>query len=844
MPWIGLKLTAQFASSAMKKLRYTLLVVVALCIYNPIADTVLAQQRVTDSASVNDPLEQARQFIRKKRYADAYDLLQSVREQYGNQHEWMRLTVEVDDYFVRAKGRSLLFPIDRLTYKVKVTPNDSKTRYELVDALMQSGRFYEAEEHLEGQRYINAQDPEYLRRKNDMATRKASLTSQKIAQLQAKVAANPRDGQALRELAYFEAVSGSRDAALATYQRALTVSSDPELRYEYADLLMSMERYDMALPEVEALIAARPTNLKYKNLYASITLFSGKVTDKTEQYLMEALRSETCNVDILANMSLLKVYQGKLDEADQYARRAQTCVGSGFSGRLEQLDQLIAESKRTGGRGIGAVSAANVELERARQLSREQKYFDAADAFELYFRKGGPVKKEILAEMANAIADGGDPESAIGVLQRALVEQYDPELVLRIAQLRYDMNDYAGAIAVLEELMDRGHKQKEAYRLLGDAYAKARWFGKSREAYNMALAYSPDDPDLRQRIGWATPGVGKSGSYDYAALLIPFVRGISAKGFETTYEALAMGISSQVTLPIPVVLTAGFTSGGNKGTAFQSRPGISDPIKNPDGDKPLGYGDTWYNQVSLGAFIDLTKPEPYRFYGHNYSNRIAAEGGLVDYAGGRTVPFGAIRYYHQTKNVFRLSLGAERQEGSTALWSPAGAQNELVLYQLGGDLGTPHGQKLLFNAAYSYNIAKDKFGENKGMSIGGDLGYKTFRNSWIGASYYTINYDNKVNFYFSPTNWSYQEVMAWLLHEREMAEKYYVRFKVGPGMLLNNDFAFGRGELDVIYKFAPNIGIGLMGRITQSFRYRNKLETNPYNTYQILVGGVNFYWTL
>lgn len=835
MPWIGNN-HRQTDSVVMKYNRLFFILVLALGLTGIAQEQVIAQDRDGATMGTNDPLAKASQLIRAKRYADAYDLLQSVRETHGKNREWVRLMVEADDYFVRAKGRSLLFPIDRLIYKVTLNPSDSQTRYELVDKLLAAGRFYEAELYLDGQRFVNDKDPQYLQRRDQMASRKASLTAEKIAQLKAKLATKPNDAQTLRELAYFTQISGDVEAAIGYYRQALSAMNDPEIRYELAELLMAKERYKEAMPEVEALVNSRPRNAKYKNLYASVTLFGNMVNDKTEQYLNEALQAEPNNVDMLANMSLLKVYQGKIAEADTYARRAQTAESGAHNARLDQLDTLIAEFKRTGG---GVATLYGMDLEKARQFVRENKFFEGADAFEMYFRHGGPVTKQVLTEMGNAIASGGDPESAIGVLQRANQLEYDPQIVLRMAQLRYDMNDYAGTITILEELHERSSKTVGSLTLLGDAYAKAKWFVKAREAYNMGIALAPDNVGLRDRLGWATP-VSSRGN-DFAALLIPFARGISSRGFETRYDAFATGVSSQITLPIPVVLTANFTSGGSKGTAYQNRPGVD--IKDPSGD-PLGYSDTWYNQVGLGAFVDFSKPLPYQFNGQNYTNRLVVEGGLVDYAGGRTTSFGVARLYHQTPNVLRVTLGAEVNEGAQALWTPSGAQNELRLTQFSGEIGTPYGHRLLVNAGYALNQVKDKFGENKGNAIWGDLGYKTFPHAWVGASYYTLNYDNRVNFYFSPTENSYQEGMIWGLYEKEMAQQYYVRIKAGPGVLINNDFLFGRGELDTIYKFRSNVGFGLMFRTTQSLRYRNKRTTNPYNTYSILVGGVSFYWTL
>lgn len=849
----------------MKKFTYTAFLFVALFSVSAMSARASETNVLHATAKVahRDEFDHVRQLIRAKRYEEAYQILVGMQNQYANNHEWMQLMVQVDDYFVTKTRKSRLYDIDKLAYKVAILPTDSDSRYKLIDRLMEVGRFDEAEQFLKGQQAINANDPQYTSRMQSMAQRKASMTAQKIAQLNSQLQSKPNDPQLLRELAYFQHVGGDDQSAIANYSKAIQAAPrDQDIRYEYADLLMSIQRYDEAMREVEALLQQDSNSTRFKNLYASITLFSGKTTDRTEQYLQDALRAESTNLDVIANLALLRVYQGRLDEADQLARRAQTIAGSAYVARLEELDTLIARARKD---GVAVGNKYDNILETARQLFREKKYFDAADKYEEYFKFTGQTNKGILMEMADAIFLGGDGTSAIGVLQRALEEGYDAQLALRIAQIRYDMNDFSGTIAVLEEMMDRGTKTPDGLMLLGDAYSKAKWFDKARMLYQEAAELSPDNEAIKMRLNWTRATGSKGDAYDYVALLIPSVTGVHAEGFETHYNRISMGVNTQVTLPIPVVLTAAFTSHGVDGTRFQRRPGLPNSDLKPTTPNPtvpcnrkfnlfnspststIPCAEEWFNQVSLGAFIDLTKPLPYHFHRSNYTNRIAAEGGIYDYSGGRTAPFGSVRFYHQTPSKFYATLGASVDEGTIALWAPAGADQKLQLRQLSAELGTAPGARIRANAGFSYNVVKDNFSalttDNTGINARADLGFRVGKNTYLGAGYFTINYDHTTDFYFSPTNYSYQESELFLLHEREKANKFFTRLKGSVGALLNTNFAFARGEMDLIYKFRPNIGLGINARFSEAFRYRGKTN-QTYNTYTIGMGGLSFYWTL
>lgn len=806
-----------------------------------------------------DPFARVRQLIQRRKFSDAYDLLEAMRTQYGHTNEWVRLMLQCDDFFVNNTRQRLsrLYPIDKLTYQLQLDTANSMLRYKLVDALMQVGRFYEAEQTLKAQYYINANDPEYLSRMQNFQNQKRALAAQKVNELEVRSRLNPNDLDALRQLAAMYQVVGDNNGATRTYATALQIAGgNTDLRYEYALFLMSSAQYDLAIQETEALLRFQPNNAKFKNLYASSTLFSGKVDARTETYLNEALAADSRNVDILANLALLKIYQCKFADAENFTRRAQTYVQSDYVQRLEELDRLIAQGKLDPNACSNASAGDSnyLMLDQARQFHQQGRYFEAADMFEMYFSKSGKVNQGLLIEMANAIQAGGDATSAISVLQRAQLEGYSADVAMRMAQMRYDMGDYAGTKQVLDQLITV-QSSPDALILLGDASAKMGMFVAAKSAYMQALAYG-ERPDIRQRIAWTEKG---GTGYDYTALVIPSVQLVRAKGFDTAYSRNTYGLNTQVTLPIPVVLTAGYASHGIVGTRYVQRPGFQTNYNAGGATNPCAGVETsipcveeWFNQSSLGAFWDITKPTRSKFYRDNYTNRLSLEGGLYDYSGGRTASYYVAKFMHRKPGQFRAVLGSELNEGTISLWAPAGAYDKLQLWQHDLTLSSDHLEsrsrfRWLLNGAYgTIKDALSSVGfqqENHSLSGRAEVGVRVGKHSYVGVEGSAVSYDYTTNYYFSPTDWNYQEYGLWLEGYRERA-KGFLRLRPSVGLIGNSDFGYGRLDLDFLHYFRSNMALGLNGRAGYAYRYQNRQTNSNFNKYTILIGGVSFYWTL
>ena len=846
-----------------KPLQKPLFIALLLLGCTPLFATPLATLPTTSGIiqQDEDPFVRVRQLIQKRKYSDAYDLLEVMRTQYGHTNEWVRLMLECDEFFVRSNRQRLsrLYPIDKLTYQLQLDTANSPLRYKLVDALMQVGRFYEAEQILKAQFYINPNDAEYLSRMQNFDTQKRGLAAQKVNELEVRSRLNPSDLDALRQLAAMYQVVGDVNSASRTYAAALQVAGgNTDLRYEYALFLMSSQQYDLAIQETEALLRFQPNNAKFKNLYASSTLFSGKVDARTETYLNDALAADSRNIDILANLALLKIYQCKFDEAENYTRRAQTFVQSDYVQRLEELDRLIAQGKLDPN-ACNSASAGDsnyLMLDQARQFHQQGKFFEAADMFEMYFSKSGKVNQGLLIEMANSIQAGGDIPSAISVLQRAQMESFNADVAMRMAQMRYDIGDYAGAKQVLDQLVTVS-ASPDALILLGDTNAKMGMFVAAKAAYMQALSFG-ERSEIRQRIAWTEKG---GTGYDYTALVIPSVQIVRAKGFDTAYARNTYGLNTQVTLPIPVVLTAGYASHGIEGTRYLLRPGFqtgnyngTDGQTNPCAgiDSAIPCEKEWFNQVSLGAFWDITKPTRSKFYRDNYTNRLSLEGGLYDYSGGRTAPYYIAKFYHRKPGSFRAILGSELNEGTISLWSPAGATDKLQLLQhdltLASDHQENHGKVrwLLNGAIGTIKDALSNVGfqqENRSLSARGELGFKVGKQSYLGVEGSAITYDYTTNYYFSPTDWNYQEYGLWFEANRER-NKGYLRLRPSVGLIGNSDFGYGRLDLEFLHYFRANMALGLNGRGGYAYRYKNRQTASNFNKYTILIGGVSFYWTL
>lgn len=780
----------------------------------------------------------ARELIENKRYWEAYEQLKVLAPRHDTSERWLDLFQQVDRGLVATTGSSPLYPVDRLTYLLRAEPSDADLRYQLVDALIQAGRFEEASTVLTQQPHARPQDDRFKVRLQAIEIERERLSRQRLTTLRARIEANPNDWSAVAELGTVLLQSGNVDEAVHLLARAVEQSpTRTDLRMSYARALYSAGRYDDAMQQALRLLERDANNDEFQQLHAMAAIGAGKVDERASGYLDRMLESDAPDLGILLDLADLRLAQGQGRDADRILRRAATLADGRYDARIESISRRIeAELIREEERRQMEI------LNDARGLAAARLYQEAIARYEEYFEVRGKRSRAELRELAQVHSAAGDFLSALSIME-ALQNQLDEyDVAKEVAKNRFYAEDYAGAIRDLENLVKRNPSDFEVRLLLGDAYRQIERYAQARAVYQDALASAPNTEIVEDRIRTlevsSVTGVAqRERGGDYVGHVVPLGEAVLARGSGTSFNRWSQGLMTQVTLPISAVLTAGITSHFLSGSR-----------------RLLPNSETVHeriNQVYGGGFINLTPPLPRAR--PNYTNRISILGGLFDYEGGRTVPFGEIRYWHQNPDLYMGSVGVRSTEGALELWSPAGGQFALRLTQFdvrGNSVSMMPDSTLKLNGVFAYNIVSDNFGNigteggaNQGVSLSLEGAYKVLDFTFLGLRYEHLGYRNTVDIYFSPRQ--YETYTGFLEYEREYLDRWYFRIRGSLGVVArSNGFVARRLESELIYRLASKFTVNMTAGAGQSTRSLGNQSLTVDDRYSTFVLGLSAFWTL
>lgn len=781
-----------------------------------------------------------RELIRYDRFSEAYDHLLQLADRYDTTERWLDLFRQIDQGLVRTAGSSPIYPVDRYTYLLRLDPAKAETRYALVDALLEAGRLAEAYTVLTDRAHVDPSDERYQVRLRAIADVRERLTAERIATLEAQLARTPGDAAALRELAALYVESRRPAEAVDLYRRLL--QADPgntEARAGYAQVLAQTGDHAEALRQAGQVLDREPGNTAYQRLYVTTAIAGRSVDARAEQLLARLLESTPDDAELLLEASSLRMAQGQVEEADRLIRRAQGVADAALQERLETQSLLIEREL------IRQQEAEQSEiLNDARRLAQARLYREAVARYEEYFQVRGKRTRGELKELAMVYHASGDFVSALSILEALQAQLYEYDVAKDVAKNRFYMQDYAGAIQVLEQLVEQNPRDFEVRMLLSDAYRQLQRYPQARAVYQDVVATSANGELVEERllVIEASSVTGLTSSrpdegLDYVGLIVPVAEATVARGSGTAYNRWAQGLMTQVTLPIDAVLYAGLTSHFLSGTRRLI----------PFSEEVQGR----VNQVYGGGYIDLTDPIP--LARASYTNRLQFLGGIFDYEGGRTVPFGELRYWRQEPGLYTGSIGVRATEGAIDLWSPAGGEFALRLTQADVRVSTASAlpdSLLRLSGVFAYNIVTDNFGStntragtNQGTNIQIEGSYRIIPATYLGLQYYQLSYRNTVDIYFSPRN--FQTYTAFLEYEREYGDKWYLRVRGSVGAVArSNGFIARRLETDLIYRFARRWAINIASSIGQSTRTLGNESLATEDVYNTFIFAGQLYWTL
>ncbi len=784
------------------------------------------------------------------RFAEAFDQLIELREEYDTTRRWLERFVMIDEGYIETLGESPIYNIDRLQYRLAFSPGDDARRLALAEAFLAEGRAEEAYQTLTQGELRVAGDA----RTRDLFERIEVIREQaranRIAELEAQGTMQGTNRDDLAELAQLYLADEKPSESIAAYERLISLDPlDLQARVDFAQTLNVAGFFDDALDETIFLLDQQPDNIEYKELFVLTAIAAGRVDDTVESFLMDLLRRDPDNAELLLELGAIRLRQERLDEADELVRRALSLGLARNAGRGVQVDGL----------GIGQraeVLEALIERERARLddaaeiallndarvLARNGFYGDAVDAYEIYFAEMGRRTRGELKEYAGVYSAAGDFVTALSIYRALLLERYEYDVAKEITKNLYYLGDYAGTIESTQRVLAENPRDFEVRILLADAYREAERFELAAQQYDLARQYGANSELIEERerllqerarfsIVVDEPGSGSG----FATVFSPHVDAVIARGGGADYQRYGGGMLAQVTIPGGLISTVGLTSQYLYGTELlriNSRRVERQQL----------------NQVYTGLTYDLAREEvePGEFA---YTNRVEGRVGFFDYDGGRTVPFVEARYWHQSPARYRASIGIQNTEGSTTLWSPAGGIYDLRLTQIDGRYES---RALMPDSVFrvrsvvALNFVNDTFGlldsdTNFGLNINAEGSYLILPKLYLGAAYYLLDYQTTTDLYFSPDGFATYD--AFLEFERgSEVTASYTRIRTSLGFV-------GRSGGTIAYRVDGDIIRRLNNKLSFIFNFGIGQSTRPFgddsdNRYTIFSAALGVYWTL
>ena len=797
----------------------------------------------TDSLAMPQLDEMRFRFIQElmhyRRYSAALDELMVLQERHDHTRRWLALYAQIDAELVRITGGTSAYPIDRYSYLLKHQPDNLNIRYALVKEFIDNNRIGEAYETLMVLDHIDPQDSIYGALLSQIDTLKATWLVERIAVVDSAFAADPENVETIAELIDLYQFARRPENTLPLYEQWLAVdSSSVETRYVYTRTLVDTGFFTQACPHVMDLLESEPNNLDYIHLYTRLVLSGHGDAEVAFELLANYLAEHPEDVDALLDLSELHLVNDHPEQADTILRRAFTLGQPEDKNRLYLLDKQISVQLLT----LENENRENVLLA-AQSLARESKFDAAITTFEAYLDYKGVRTRADLHELATLYSLSGDYVMALSILYELLEKGASSVLLKEVAKNRYYLADHAGAILELNTYLTQYPNDAEARALLQQIYVEVQNFKMADSVLVPVQALSANSTleaeykrNVRQRIHL----IERSISTDYVGLVVPVSRYTRARGSITSYEYWAQGLLTQVTMPAkprPFVITAGLIShflDGNRRLL-------------PDSPFTLSR----VNQVTAGAYFDLSEPDPTTSPG--YTNRILLEFGVFDYSGGRTAGFGELYYLWHRPGKYNASIGLRNTEGAIMLWSPAGGEFGLRLQQFQANVNTDDilpDSTLRVSARLNLNAVKGaqdstvtNEGRNQGLDLRLEASYKILRNTYFGLSFNTISYRHTLETYFSPAR--YRAYDLWLEYENELIGNWYIRSRATAGIAFYRRSSFAmRVEADLIYRFASQFSFSINSSAGYSVRFVDGEEVLRDDRYRLALFSAALYWTL
>ncbi len=301
------------------------------------------------------------------------------------------------------------------------------------------------------------------------------------------------DGAALLAVNLMSSKVGGAEAIVLKY---LEGPSQPEVRLDYARVLLDMQRYAEAATQLRTVVAERPTLAQPWLILGSIDLQDDKL-DAAEKSLLRYIElvpptSSAENTQESAQQGLTQAFRALAQIAEQRRDFAQA---ESWLNRIVNADDLISAQGRR-----ASLMARQGQLDKARELVRNLAERSPADA---------RLKTMIEVQL---LRDAKQFKAAYELLSKA-TEAFpqDYDMLYDKAMLSEKLGNLPEMERLLREVMTAKPDYHHAYNALGFSLAERNLrLGEARQLIQKALEFAPNDPFIKDSLGWVEFRIGNT----------------------------------------------------------------------------------------------------------------------------------------------------------------------------------------------------------------------------------------------------------------------------------------------------------------------------------------------
>jgi len=299
-----------------------------------------------------------------------------------------------------------------------------------------------------------------------------------LSELQAVVTAAPSNPVARFNLGRAHAALGEYEQARQQFQKAIELKPDYlAARLALAQLQVTRGEFDAALKTAEAVLVIDPGNINAR-LIESAAMMGQKKFNDSRQLLDTMLKNAPSSPDVLFQMGVVNLAEGKYKEAQDAFKRAYQLNPANSRGLMGVVETEMAQN-----RPDAAIAALQAESDKA------------------------PNRADLLVALGNTAVRAGKFDFAIATYQKALPlmdknSKGQGDIYLRIGETYRRKGDLAMAVQNLQKAREQLPTNTIVLSTLGLTLDGAGRQPEAKQVYEATLKLQPDNAVVLNNLAY------------------------------------------------------------------------------------------------------------------------------------------------------------------------------------------------------------------------------------------------------------------------------------------------------------------------------------------------------